>query len=130
MKKLSVRITLFNSRLGAHKLFTDVTLELISPRGQTDTTSRTRTLTVLLHEIDQAEVGSTALMAARSNIKTSGVGKKLQDVDDYLGALETVVTQLDNLVQVVDQMAKVSRRRMLRTKSTTLMNGTRFTHMP
>ena len=120
--------------LDAHNLFADVTLELISPRCQTKT-DRTGTLTVLLHEIDQAEVGSTAVMAARNNIETSGIAikKKFQDIDNnsnYLGALGTIVTQLDTLVQGVDQAAKVSQKRMLGTGSTILMNGNSCTHMP
>ena len=118
----------------AHKSFADVTLELVSSRGQTET-DRTGTLTVLLHEIDQAEVGSIAVTAARHNIETSGIAirKKLQDLDNnsnYLDALGAIVTQLETLVQGVDQAAKVSRRRILGTGSTTLMNGTSCIHMP
>ena len=126
---------LFSSMLDAH-LFADVTLKLVSSRGQTET-DRTGTLTVLLHEIDQAEVGSTAVTAARHNIETSGIAirKKLQDLDNnsnYLDAFRAIVTQLDTLVQGVDQAAKVSlsRRKMLGTGSITLMNGTSCTHMP
>ena len=55
-----------------HKLFADVTLEMISPRGQTEN-GKTATLTVLLHKIDQAEVESTVVNAARNNIETSGI---------------------------------------------------------
>ena len=125
---------LFNSMPDAHKLFADVTLEFVSSRSQTET-DRKGTLTVLLHEIDQAEVGSTAVTAARHNIETRGIAisKKLQDLDNYpnyLDAFRSIVAQLDTLVQGVDQAAKVSRRRMLGTRSTTLMNGTSCTHMP
>ena len=41
-------------------------------QGQTEN-GKTATLTVLLHKIDQAEVESTVVNAARNNIETSGI---------------------------------------------------------